>query len=87
MYSCSNGFVFQIGDAVVCHAHLLFKYGDPLGKVVVCADLAGQFFQLSVGYCLCGGHALFGAAGGCQGGDDHANNGATPGNQGTIASS
>ena len=61
MYSCSGGFVFQIGDAVVCHAHLLFKNGDPLGKVVVCADLAGQFFQLSVGYCLCGGHALFGA--------------------------
>lgn len=63
---------------MVCNLDLFFQHWYTLGKIIVGTDFTGQLFNFGIGHGLRGGHALFGTAGGCQGGDDHANNGATP---------
>lgn len=63
--------IFQIGDAVIGHLHLLFQHGDSLGKVVVLPHLAGQLLKLGVR------DSLTAAVG-----DKHADEGHGPGDEG-----
>ena len=58
MYSCSSGFVLEIGDAVVCNLDLFFQHRYTLGKIIVGTDFTGQLFNFCIGHGLRGGHPL-----------------------------